>query len=755
MEILGRSTIWLATAGAVASLLFYLRGERWSTQARWAFRAVTISLVAAVALLVTLILTHRYEFLYVRNYSSSDLPLYYLFSCLWGGQEGTLLLWIFYVSLLALILMRMAGRFERFAMATINLFILSVLLILLKRSPFETTTTVATDGAGLNPLLQDFWMTIHPPIMFFGFALSIFPFALAVSGWVSGDFKGWTSKAWVWLLGTWCTLGTALVMGGYWAYKVLGWGGYWAWDPVENSSLIPWLFASGGIHSMVMFKKKNALGRSAYLFCILPFTAVLFGSFLTRSGVLGDFSVHSFLDLGINSYLVSSLGLFAAIGFGVLAWRFKKVRSTVAYGSMSTIDFLVTVGVLSFLVAGALVLIGMSTPLWTRLGGPPSNVTLRYYFLATTPVALILLISLSLFPFMRWIKPSKPFIAPQAVIPFTLAMLVGAVAILAGVHEPLYILLLVLGSFAVASNAWLVFDRTRQNHRLPGAYIAHSGLALLIMGAAVSTAYEQRERVGLPLGEPVAKLGWVFTYQGKDGTEPGGKTPFRVLIEKPGSNVAYVASPRQFELPYGKGVMRKPAVKKFWNMDLYISPVDETGGSDKSGQTATLDRGQSASLGGFDMTFLGFETVGHGEGGVGRVDCPIEVQGNMRIDTLRPALAGVPDGLTQIPATFGDGRYSLSVEHVDATSGKIEVRLADRDDPSMAKPVFWVEISEKPLINLFWMGTTLMVFGGLLALRKRVGHLDEPTGGDPTLPQDSRRSLSSAHATTSVSAPST
>jgi cytochrome c-type biogenesis protein CcmF len=735
MEFLGKALIWLATVGIVAAVVLYLRGDQWRNAARWAFRGTAACLVSALILLLFLILTHRYEFHYVQSYSSSDLPIYYLIACLWGGQEGTLLLWIFYVSLMGLILMRQAGRFEKHAMSVLGIFIFSILLILLKRSPFATTSEVATEGAGLNPLLQDFWMTIHPPIMFFGFALSVFPFAMAVAGWIQREYKAWTSVAWVWLLGTWCTLGTALVMGGYWAYKVLGWGGYWAWDPVENSSLIPWLFATGGLHSMVMFRKKNSLARSAYFFSILPFIAVLFGSFLTRSGVLGDFSVHSFLDLGINSYLVSSLGIFLVLGLGVLFLRYRDVRATVAYGSMATVDFLVSVGVLSFLLAGVLVLIGMSTPLWSRLFGPPSNVTLRYYFLATTPIALILLASLSVFPFMRWIKPTKPFISHHAALPFTFAMLVGGVAIFAGVHEPLYILLLVLGGFAAASNAWLISDRVRTSHRLPGAYVAHVGLAVLLVGAAVSTAYERKVQIPLKLGEPVEQFGWTLTYQGKDMNAPN--TPYHVLVEKTGSNVAYVCSPRQFELPYGKGVMRKPAVKKFWNKDLYISPVDEVAGGET--EATAFTRGETHTISGYDFTFLGFQMGGHGEGQVGHVGCAFQVTGDMLIDTLTPAVESTPEGMKDEPVQFADSRFTLSIGKIDAAAGKVELKVADRDHPADTKPVFWIEFAEKPLINLLWGGTMLMVFGGLLTLRKRSGQLGDtpqssgaPTAGEPS-----------------------
>jgi cytochrome c-type biogenesis protein CcmF len=750
MDVLGKTLIFIAAAGAAGSLILYLARERFTGFARLSFRAAAIAIVSACALLLYLILTHRFEFLYVRNYSSTDLPLYYLIATLWGGQEGTLLLWILYTSLLGLILMRVAGRFERISMAVISLFVLAVLAILIKRSPFETAPFAVAEGAGLNPLLQDFWMTIHPPVMFLGFALSVFPFAIAVAGYARREYRQWTPMAWTWMLATWCTLATALVMGGYWAYKVLGWGGYWGWDPVENSSLIPWLFATGGVHSLVMFRKRNALARSAFLLAILPFISVLFGSFLTRSGVLGDFSVHSFLDLGINSFLVVLLLVFSVIGFGTLIWRFRRVNAEPAYTSMSTIGFFVSVGVLSLLIAGALVLIGMSTPLWTRLGGPPSNVTLRYYFMATTPVALILLVGLSVFPFLRWTKPVKPYIDPVAAIPLALAIFVGAAAVFSGIRDVLYIALLTLAALAASSNGYLIYDRFRKKRIIHGAYLAHVGLALLIVGAAVSSAYERKEQVGLPLGQPVEHFGWTLTYQGPGQDQGDGKIPYNVLVEHAGWDQAYLCSPRQYELA-DKGVMRKPAVKKFWNKDLYISPLGIEG-QGEAGSVATLEQGGTKSINGFDVTFLGFAIdEGHGTGS--RVDCPTEIVGDMIVDTIIPAVVSTTDGFQKIPATFADGRYTMTVEQIDATRGAVELRLIDNESSEAAVPVFWVEVAEKPLINLFWIGTVLMVLGGLLALRKRARIAGESDTSHPSTAriQETARTVSGSLA--SVAAP--
>ena len=172
---------------------------------------------------------------------------------------------------------------------------------MLKKSPFELAPVVNAKRSGLNPLLQNFWMTIHPPIMFLGFLGAVFPFCFALTALVERKYHLWSEAARRWTMFAWSTLGVSLVMGGYWAYETLGWGGFWAWDPVENSSLIPWLFLTAQVHSLFIKQQRRGLMRFSLFVVCLTFWSVLYGTFLTRSGVLADFSVHSFVDLGINA----------------------------------------------------------------------------------------------------------------------------------------------------------------------------------------------------------------------------------------------------------------------------------------------------------------------------------------------------------------------------------------------------------------------------------------------------------------------
>ena len=247
---------------------------------------------------------------YVYNYSDSNLPFFYKLSALWGGQEGTYLMWLMMNAFFGYILIKKGGVYKNLSMviySTVNLFFL---FLLIKLSPFALLNGYPADGAGLNPLLQNPWMVIHPPVIFIGYSLSAVPFSLAISALILNDFSSWIKKAFPWAAVTALMLAGGNILGGYWAYITLGWGGFWAWDPVENSSFIPWFISLAFIHGMIIEKRTGALRKSNILMGCFVFVLVIYGTFLTRSGVLADFSVHSFVDLGINQYLVIFLVLY-------------------------------------------------------------------------------------------------------------------------------------------------------------------------------------------------------------------------------------------------------------------------------------------------------------------------------------------------------------------------------------------------------------------------------------------------------------
>ncbi|MEO7919156.1 MAG: cytochrome c biogenesis protein CcsA, partial [Thermoanaerobaculia bacterium] len=379
--------------------------------ARRLYIAFMGSVLLASALLLRTLLSHDFRLSYVASYSGRDLPFHFLLSTFWAGQEGSFLLWLLWGSLIGLFVYRSAREQEPTVMIVYVLSFLGIVAILIKQSPFRFLAQMPADGQGLNPLLQDYWMVIHPPVMFSGFASLSVPFAFAVAALWAKRWDGWVVRALPWALFTFITLGTAILMGGYWAYKTLGWGGYWAWDPVENTSLVPWLATVALVHGMVLQKTREKHRKINIILAILAFCCILYGTFLTRSGVLADFSVHSFVDLGITGWLVFIILFFLFGGLGLLAWRWKEIPAEVtldpATGKEKDEPFLsrsvlFILSVTLFCASGVVILLGTSAPILTRLTGKASQVATSFYSVTHAPIAALIGLLLALVPFLSW-----------------------------------------------------------------------------------------------------------------------------------------------------------------------------------------------------------------------------------------------------------------------------------------------------------------------------------------------------------------
>jgi cytochrome c-type biogenesis protein CcmF len=318
----------------------------WRKIARWSFRIHSVSVLAIVITLFAMILGRYFEYDYVWKHSNLAMPMKYIFSCFWEGQEGSFLLWIFWHMVLGNILIFTAKNWEAPVMAVVSVvqvFLGSMLLgiyildykmgsspFLLIRELNENAGLPWTqlpdyleripqfkDGRGLNPLLQNYWMTIHPPTLFVGFAATLIPFAYAIAGIWTRQYREWIEPALVWVFFAVASLGLGILMGGAWAYEALTFGGFWAWDPVENSSLVPWITIVGAAHVMLINRKKERSLFTAYFLTTISFILVLYSTFLTRSGVLGDTSVHSFTGDGMTEQLLVYLLFFVALTVGV------------------------------------------------------------------------------------------------------------------------------------------------------------------------------------------------------------------------------------------------------------------------------------------------------------------------------------------------------------------------------------------------------------------------------------------------------
>lgn len=344
---LGQGLIALAFGASFVALIGFAQG--WKSLARQAFRVHAFSTFATIALIFVLYGAHRYEFQYIWKHLNNEMPMRFIFSAFWGGQEGGFLLWMFWHNVLGLVLLRTDSKWHNPVMATvaaIELFLTSMLLgvyfgnfqlgldpfLLLRDAPnnvglpwttradYLTAFPMFQDGQGLNPLLQNYWMTIHPPTLFLGFAATSIPFAYALAGLADRSDRSWMKPALRWSVFGIGILGTGILMGGAWAYEALSFGGFWAWDPVENSSLVPWLTLVAGAHLLLINRnrKRPMALFSTFYFLLISFLLVLYSTFLTKSGILGDTSVHSFVDSGILPQLLVYVLSFAGLAHVML-----------------------------------------------------------------------------------------------------------------------------------------------------------------------------------------------------------------------------------------------------------------------------------------------------------------------------------------------------------------------------------------------------------------------------------------------------
>ncbi len=378
----------------------------WKKIARIGFLKHGFSVLGIFTLLFIMILNHWFEYHYAWRHSSTELPLKYIISSFWEGQEGSFLLWQFWLVVLGFIGIKVLREWEQPVMGVVSLtqfFLGSMVLGIyvfgykIGSNPFTLLRdemanapifqrpdylTFIADGNGLNPLLQNYWMTIHPPILFLGFASVSIPFAFAVASLLRGDYKGWVKPALPWSLFSVAVLGAGILMGGAWAYESLSFGGFWAWDPVENMSFVPWLVLVAGLHTHLIFKHTNHSLSTTFIFYILAFGLVLYSTFLTRSGILGDTSVHAFTDLGMTGQLLIYLAAFLIPSFILLAYRYKSLPTVEKEEELASREFWMFIGSLVLLLSAIQMTFTTSIPVWNKLFGlklaPPEDVIAHY-----------------------------------------------------------------------------------------------------------------------------------------------------------------------------------------------------------------------------------------------------------------------------------------------------------------------------------------------------------------------------------------
>ncbi len=617
MYIPGTILLWLAFLLGVASTVSYglvIRGrEVWRAQARQAYVLMAAAVVVASGLLMYLLVTHDYRLAYVWSYSDNLLPLNYLISSFWGGQEGSFLLWIFWGVLLGLPLMFFARSYESRVMPIYNLTLLSLILLLLKQDPFRfhdglaAATQIPLDGQGLNPLLQNPWMVIHPPIMFIGYASLAIPFAFAIAALWMQRYDEWTKVSLPWVLVSLGTLGLAIMLGGYWAYETLGWGGYWGWDPVENASLVPWLMTAALTHGMLVQRGRNRFRRLNVVLAIAAYLLVVYATFLTRSGVLGDFSVHSFVDLGITGWLVFNMAFFLLLSVGMLAWRWRDIPAEVGDEPFLSRTVFFVVGILLLILIAVIVGVGTSAPLISRLWGEPAQVGPDFYNRMGYWLAVAFAAFLGTTPFLGWAKAREGAAARLAIVAAVTAALLGA-GIALGLRG--WMVLVYVGAvlFCLVSNGWATVDKGRRGKwRAAGGVLSHVGMALMMLAFMTTGWLDQQQKVKLLQDEPVEVLGYTLTFRGIEKPTPAARDAMVVEVTDPrGRN--FVLKPRMWINQKSNQLVANPDIKSFLANDLYLAPVEFNPGEEPAASgRLVLTKGQPQPFKEWTLTFVGFD----------------------------------------------------------------------------------------------------------------------------------------------------
>jgi cytochrome c-type biogenesis protein CcmF len=764
----------------------------WKKLARYAFIAEAFSVFAVFGILFYIIQQHLFEYKYAWQHSSRSLEVKYLLSCFWEGQEGSFLLWSVWHCVLGLILIKTSKQWEapvmtvvsfaQFCLATMiaGLYIFNYKIgsnpfILLRESgvfdnangmhidfdlakpirPDYMTLPQMKDGNDLNPLLQNYWMVIHPPVLFMGFASTIVPFAFAVAGLWTKKFGDWIRPALPWALFSAAIFGVGIMMGAAWAYESLTFGGYWAWDPVENASLVPWLVLIAGIHTLLIYKHSGHSLRSTFLFLILAFFFVLYSTFLTRSGILGDASVHAFTDLGMNAQLLIYLLIFAIPSLGLLFYHYKKIPSIQKEESTSSREFWMFIGSLVFFLTAMVIIGKTSLPVVNKILGTkfaaPEDPEYAYNQIQIF-VAIILGVLTAVTQYLRYKSTPWKFFSKQIWIPTLLSAIIATLVLAFGdinYNRQTFGFLIAIWIAVVASiyaaiaNLLYIWIGVKGKLKLSGGSISHFGFGLVLLGILLSSAKKEilsynRSGIAIPFGPDSkektgenltlikglpGKMGKFDVTYVSDSAHPQKQQWYYKIQD----DEEFTLQPNAFVNYKGnEGLMSNPDSRHYWDHDVftYISSLanpDKTADT-ASFQTKSLKPGDSLF---YSQGFLILEDVLKADslpaeifGTDGQLfETPLKIYSKTgSIYTTTPKLAYAKGSTVAIPDTIASERLILQLQKVNPDQS---IELGFKESDSVMEYIT-LKAYKFPFINVLWLGIIITAIGILMSMVRRI-----------------------------------
>ena len=793
--------------------------KAWLLNARVAFYTHVASIFGIVFCLFTIINNHYFEYHYAYSHSSRHLETQYVVSSFWNGQEGSFLLWMFWEAIIGIVLIRTQKKWEATTMVvfcSVQVFLASMILgvvlpvinLKIGSSPFillreameapifkSQPEFIPKDGTGLNPLLQNYWMVIHPPTLFLGFALTLVPFSFCIAGLWEKRYSEWIKPALPWSLLAGAILGLGILMGGYWAYETLNFGGYWNWDPVENAVYVPWLILIASIHTMITYKNSETALKTSIILVISVFVLILYSTFLTRSGILGDASVHSFTDLGLSGQLLVYLLFFTLLAIGLVSVRWKHIATSEKEVSIYSREFWIFLGATTLCLMGFQVIIPTSIPVYNKivelLGSvsnvaPPAN-QIQFYskFQLWFGVAVALISGTG--QFFWWKKIDGKGLKKQLMGPILLSLILFALIIaIAKIYEPSYLVLALASIYLIVSNGNILFTLLKLNPKLSGGALAHIGIGLMLIGVLFSAGYSKvvslnntgllyskeagtefnRDNLLLFINETRTMAGYDIEFLG-ERLQPQTKSgfmkksdleltndPFKVVAKKDvlfqqkklfNAKDTIEINPENtfYEIELRKngkveaslfpriqvneemgGRVASPDIKRNLLSDLYThvaAPMDPE---------AEVDWGKTEEIRvGYGKDFFVNDYVAQLEevkrleklDGIDLEKEDVAVQARIKIQGERDNYYAEPifiikdrSQVGRIPSEVNDLGIKITLLNIHPETNEFSFAVNQRQKD-------WVIIKtlEKPLINVLWLGTAILMIGFCLAMVRR------------------------------------
>ena len=791
---LGHFLLVLSLVTSLVATIAYFRATNatviedqnsWKKLARTAFLIDAVSVLSVFAIIYYIISKHYFEYHYAWNHSDKSLNSGYLISSIWEGQEGSFLLWTIWHGVLGLILIKKAGKWEApvmtvlsFAQLCLATMILGIYVFDIKigSNPFLLTREVfqdapifsradylslasMQDGNGLNQLLQNYWMVIHPPVLFLGFASTIVPFAYAIAGLWKKEHYGWTTASLPWSLFSAGVLGLGIMMGARWAYESLSFGGYWAWDPVENASLVPWLVMIAGIHTQLIYNSTGHSLRPTYFFFIASFLLILYSTYLTRSGDLQDTSVHAFTGSGLNWQLRALVFVFLVPSLVLYISRYKNIPYIAKEENNYSREFWMFIGSLVLFLSAMFIILFTSLPVINKLfnsGFTVGGEVEFFYNRIQIFVAIVLGLLTAVTQYLRFKNTNKKTFGKKILVPTILSLAIAAAisvfgdieydkfgaGFLAAIHLALF-----AGVFSVVANAGYIWSGLNGKLKAAGASVGHVGFGMMLVGILISAS--KKEVLSINRLNPLnfgpdnkekgtenqtlfkgvrTDMGKYWATYKKDSADNIDKTTyFHIEIEKKENGKKFTLVPDLIRNTKGQeGLSANPDAKHYWNKDIfsYISYAEVMNTEADTaqfklhamaqGDTVYYSNGlmvlekvtpnpvtEKFSFNPTDTAIMAELNV-YSTGGKRFKATPVfYVKNNVvqyHMDTV--FAEGLAIGLSQI---------------IDNKHLGIIVK-----ESSQLTPFIALKVLQFPFINLLWLGTILMVTGFTMSIVRRV-----------------------------------